>query len=138
MTRPFGKHLLADFSGCDPSLIRDGDALKTFIREMCQVIGMTAHGDPWAERFALHDPIAGGYTVIQPITTSLISLHASEGYDGLCLDVFSCAPFDAARVVKFAGTHLGGHGTQELVIARGMNWPNRRAGTPRTRAGWLR
>ena len=79
---------------------------------------MEPYGPPWAERFALHDPVAAGWTVVQPITTSLVSLHASESRASICLDVFSCRDFDADAAVDFAVKVLGGHVVQRSVLTR--------------------
>lgn len=104
---PFGLHLVLDLAGCDPGIISDGDALKRFAAGLCEQIGMTPYGPPWAERFALHDPVAAGWTVVQPITTSLISLHVSEARGSVCLDVFSCRTFDTDAAVAHAVRCLG-------------------------------
>jgi S-adenosylmethionine decarboxylase len=115
---PFGLHLIVDLAGCDPAVVADGDALKGLILGLCEVIGMEPYGPAWAERFALHDPVAAGWTVVQPITTSLVSLHASESRSSICLDVFSCRDFDADAAVDFAVKVLGGHVVQRSVLTR--------------------
>ena len=55
---------------------------------------------------------------MQPITTSLVSLHASESRASICLDVFSCRDFDADAAVDFAVKVLGGHVVQRSVLTR--------------------
>jgi S-adenosylmethionine decarboxylase len=118
MTSKFGQHLIIDLADCDPVVVADGDALIRLILGLCEVIGMEPYGPPWAERFALHDPVAAGWTVVQPITTSLISLHASESRASVCLDVFSCRDFDADAAVDFAVKVLSGRVVQRSVLTR--------------------
>jgi S-adenosylmethionine decarboxylase len=116
---PFGQHLIVDLADCDPATICDGEALKALVIGLCEVIGMEPYGPPWAERFALHHPVAGGYTVIQPITTSLISLHASESRNSVNLDVFSCRSFDADKAVDYAVDSLAaGRVAQRQLLDR--------------------
>lgn len=118
-SEPFGQHLVVDLADCDDATIGDGEALKALAFGLCDAIGMEPYGPPWAKRFALHDPIAAGYTVIQPITTSLISLHVSEARRSVCLDVFSCRPFDADKAVDYAIEVLGaGRTVQRQVLTR--------------------
>jgi S-adenosylmethionine/arginine decarboxylase-like enzyme len=116
---PFGLHLILDLAECDPIAVRDGEVLKRLVLGLCEAIGMEPYGPPWAERFALDNPKAAGYTVMQPITTSLISLHASESRDSVCLDVFSCRDFDVEMATEYAVKALGaGKVAQRQVLTR--------------------
>jgi S-adenosylmethionine/arginine decarboxylase-like enzyme len=120
---PFGQHLIVDLAGCDPHLVADGHALTRLVLGLCEIIGMQPFGPPWAQRFALHDPVAAGWTIVQPITTSLVSLHASDSRASVCLDVFSCRTFNAEVAVDFAVTTLGGYVTQQVGLIRGTTRP---------------
>jgi hypothetical protein len=79
-----------------------GDAIRRFRDELLTVIDMDPFGGPFIERFALDNPVAAGYTLIQAITTSSITAHFSEYLRWVYLDVFSCRAFDAKAVAEFA------------------------------------
>lgn len=103
----WGVELQIDLSHCNPAVITSGDALKRFALELCAAIDMEPYGAPIAERFALHDPDAAGYSVVLLITTSLISGHFSDRLHTAYINVFSCKPFDPRKAAEFIRTALG-------------------------------
>ncbi len=64
---------------------------------------MTAHGDPviWDARESdeLH---IKGYSIIQLIKTSSIVIHTMDKTNLICINLFSCKPFDPESIVAFA------------------------------------
>lgn len=88
---------------------------ESLIKELTEALGML----PWAVRFALHDPDAAGYTLIQPIETSLISGHFSEGRRTAYIDIFSCKPFDTDLAGEFTKGFFGAGTMRVRVLQRG-------------------
>ena len=69
-------------------------------------IEMRAHGPVMLERFG--DGELEGWSAMQFIETSSITVHADE-FGGRCfVDVFSCRPFDPERAAAVAVEHFGG------------------------------
>ena len=74
----------------------------------------------WTERASYCDPNTSqafdrfgdgeleGWSALQFIETSSITLHADEVSGRCFVDVFSCRPFDADVAASLAGEHFGG------------------------------
>ena len=91
--KPWGKHLILDCAGCNFFLINDTSNIREFIKELVDRIDMTAHGDPHIE-FLLPGTSNEGYSVLQMITTSNISMHFVNSTKEAYIDVFSCKDFN--------------------------------------------
>lgn len=90
-----------DIYDCDPLIIRDAEAIKRFVRELCDLIEMKRYGDCVVVNFGEDERVAG-YSMTQLIETSLISAHFANASNTTYLDVFSCKPYDPAVVEAFA------------------------------------
>lgn len=95
--KPWGKHLILDCAGCDFFLINDTTNIREFIKELVKRIGMIAHGEPQIE-FLLPGTDNEGYSVLQMITTSNITIHFVNKTKEAYIDVFSCKDFDTIVV----------------------------------------
>ena len=98
-----------DIYNCDPDLIRDADAIRRFVVELCDLIEMKRFGETVVVNFGEDERVAG-YSMTQLIETSLISAHFANLTNTVYLDVFSCKMYDAETVRNFAqkffkGTH---------------------------------
>jgi S-adenosylmethionine decarboxylase len=69
-------------------------------------IGMRAHGPLMIDRFG--DEELEGWSALQFIETSSITIHADEVFGRCFIDVFSCRPFDADAAAAIAVEHFGG------------------------------
>ena len=78
-------------------------------------IGMRAHGPLALERFG--DGELEGWSAMQFIETSSITIHADE-FSGRCfIDVFSCRAFDPEIAAAVAVAHFGGTRTLRVLAA---------------------
>lgn len=77
---------------CQPGLLKSVAKLRQFIVKLCQEIKMKRHGPTLVERFAEGE--LEGYSVLQFIETSSITLHCDETENRLFVDIFSCKYFD--------------------------------------------
>lgn len=98
----FGLSTFFDLAGCDRELIAEPGTILNFKVVVLARIEMLAHGAPTLERFALHDPVAAGYTLLQLITTSHLAVHFAEETGGVHVDVFSCRAYRPRTVVGVA------------------------------------
>ena len=90
----WGHHLMLDCRAGDLELVRDGENIKQFVKDLVNNIEMTAYGDPIVEHFATHNPEAAGYSLLQLIETSNIAGHFVDKNGDFYLDIFSCKEFD--------------------------------------------
>jgi len=96
-----------DIYDCNPTTIRDAEAIKRFVYELCDLIEMKRFGECVVVNFGEDERVAG-FSMTQLIETSLISAHFANASNAVYLDVFSCKPYDPAVVEKFATEYFGG------------------------------
>jgi S-adenosylmethionine/arginine decarboxylase-like enzyme len=103
---PWGILAAIDLDDCDRERLADPDVIRAFVPAVIDAIGMTAHGPLALERFG--DGELEGWSAMQFITTSSITLHADEVGGRCFVDVFSCRPFDPMAAATVAAEHFGG------------------------------
>ncbi len=86
--------------GCDKTLLKDSQAIKKFVKELCVIINMKRVGPTMVKRFG-HKNLRGN-SMMQFIETSSIVGHFDEIWDRAFIDVFSCKTFDPKIAGKFA------------------------------------
>ncbi|WP_019927342.1 S-adenosylmethionine decarboxylase family protein [Nocardia sp. BMG111209] len=114
----FGMELILDLDGCDPAAIGDADTIRGYARELVELIGMKAYGEPIIEHFGHDDPVTSGYTLVQLIETSSVVGHFSEHLGRAYLNIFSCRRFDAETALRFTADWFGSHGARQTIIVR--------------------
>lgn len=105
----WGYELLIDACSASPKTIRCPKHISLFTEILVKEIKMEAYGNPQLIMFG--EGNKKGYTLMQPITTSLISAHFCEETNDFYMNIFSCKPFDEAVAVKlihqfFSPDHL--------------------------------
>ena len=96
-----------DIYDCDPATIRDAEAIKRFVKELCDLIEMKRFGETQVVHFGEDEKVAG-YSMVQLIETSLISAHFANLTNVTYLDVFSCKAYEPQVVAEFARVFFGG------------------------------
>ena len=103
---PWGVLAAIDLRGCGRGRLADPDRIRRFVPEVIDAIGMRAHGRLMIERFG--DGELEGWSAMQFIETSSITLHADEAGGRCFVDVFSCRPFDPHVAAAIAVKYFGG------------------------------
>ena len=104
-----------DLHGCPRERLEDPATIRRFVPTVIEAIGMRAHGPLMIERFGEGE--LEGWSALQFIETSSITIHADE-FSGRCyVDVFSCKRFDPQLVAAIAVSHFGGTG--RLTVLQG-------------------
>ena len=106
-----------DIHHCDPGLIRDADAIKEFVIQLCELIEMKRFGDPVIVHFGEDERVAG-FSMTQLIETSLISAHFANQTNNVYLDIFSCKYYEPETAVQFAKNYFKGTDYNLNVILR--------------------
>lgn len=107
IARAWGLACSFDIYNCNPDVIRNGEAIKRFVRELCELIEMKRFGECVVVDFGEDERVAG-FSMTQLIETSLISAHFANATNTTYLDVFSCKLYDPRVVEKFALEFFGG------------------------------
>jgi S-adenosylmethionine/arginine decarboxylase-like enzyme len=95
-----------DLHDCDPARLANPDSIRRFVPTVIDAIGMRAHGPLALDRFG--DDDLEGWSALQFIETSSITVHADEVYGRCFVDIFSCKLFDAHHAAAVAVDHFGG------------------------------
>jgi S-adenosylmethionine/arginine decarboxylase-like enzyme len=102
----WGMLAAVDLHDCERSRLADPNCIRRFVPALVDAIGMTAHGPLLLDRFG--DGELEGWSAMQFIETSSITLHADEVSGRLFVDVFSCRDFDPKVAAQLAVAHFGG------------------------------
>jgi S-adenosylmethionine/arginine decarboxylase-like enzyme len=100
-TEYWGVSSSIDLYECDLRLMQDAEAIREFVRILCDRIKMRRYGETQVVFFG-DDPRVTGFSMTQLIETSLISAHFADASYAIYLDVFSCAPYEPEEVAEFA------------------------------------
>jgi S-adenosylmethionine/arginine decarboxylase-like enzyme len=85
---PWGMMAVIDLHDCDRAQLADPDAIRRFVPDVIEAIDMVAHGPLRLERFGEGE--LEGWSAMQFIETSSLTIHADE-FSGRCyVDLFSC------------------------------------------------
>jgi S-adenosylmethionine/arginine decarboxylase-like enzyme len=102
-----------DLHGCELWRLADPSAIRAFVPSLIAAIGMRAHGPLHLERFG--DGELEGWSAMQFIETSSITIHADEVLGRCFIDVFSCRTFDPGVAGVIAVAHFGGRPTLRVL-----------------------
>jgi S-adenosylmethionine decarboxylase len=102
-----------DLHGCEFRPLADPDNIRAFVPAVIEAIGMQAHGPLRLERFG--DGDLEGWSAMQFIETSSITIHADEVAGRCFVDVFSCRAFDAELAAATAVDYFGGTPTLRIL-----------------------
>lgn len=113
MPAPWGILAAIDLHGCERRRLEDPDTIQAFVPSMIEAIGMRAHGPLRLQRFG--DGKLEGWSAMQFIETSSITIHADELSNRCFIDVFSCRPFNAKIAAATAAAHFDGRSTLRVL-----------------------
>ena len=89
---------------CNASFIRDPEFIREFVYDLVIFIDMERYGEPVIERFGEGDLV--GYSVMQLIKTSSITMHFNEADDRAFIDIFSCKGYEPTEAAQFCEDYL--------------------------------
>ncbi len=105
ITEYWGVSSAIDLYDCDLSLMQNADAIREFVKILCDRIKMRRYGETQVVFFG-DEPRVQGFSMTQLIETSLISAHFADASRTIYLDVFSCAPYEPEDAAKFAAEYF--------------------------------
>lgn len=94
-----------DLYDCHPQLIKEPQKIRELIVGLCEKIEMKRYGEPLIQRFA--EGALEGYSAMQFIETSSITMHFDEEKNRAFIDVFSCKFFEPQEAEAFCQSFLG-------------------------------
>ena len=101
MNEVWGQSLSIDLGECEHSLMISPKKLKEFSKRICKEIDMVPFGEPIIKRFPIGNETLEGYSMMQFIMTSSITVHLDEVDNRAFINIFSCKKFDVNIAKKF-------------------------------------
>jgi len=89
-----------DLFNCNEQKIRDNEAIKRYVDELCELIEMRQFGETQIVHFGEDERVAG-FSMIQLIETSLISGHFANKTNNAYIDIFSCKFYEPSVAKEF-------------------------------------
>lgn len=108
-----GVHWTAVLRRCAPGRLRDPAHLAAVLADVPDALGLARVGEPVVR--VLPDGALVGFTLL---SASHASIHVPPGGRDAFADVFSCAPFDAARCTAAFVSALGAEAADTTLAAR--------------------
>lgn len=103
----WGLYCSVDVHNCDSDIIRDGEMIRQYVIQLCDLIEMKRFGEAQVVHFGEDEKVAG-YSMVQLIETSLISGHFANLTNTAYIDVFSCKYYDPEVVAHFTLSYFKG------------------------------
>lgn len=119
----FGFHLILDIFDCNIESIRDEAVIREFLNVLLYKIKMKKMAEPSfiylsdENDYYVEKDIVG-FTVLQGIETSSITIHFCEGSRTAYFDLFSCKYFDQDVVIDLFKEYLGGEIANQMFLSR--------------------
>lgn len=114
--KAWGLCTAVDLQDCNPDLIRDAESIKRYVVELCDLIGMKRFGECRVVNFG--EGRVAGYSMVQLISTSLISGHFANDTNSAYLDIFSCKGYDPVVVESFSKEFFGARRSSSTATLR--------------------
>lgn len=109
-----GRHLIAEYYGCDRSLLNDPDALRDHMLAASREIGVTVVG----ELFHRYAPQGVSGTIL--IAESHLSIHTWPENGYAAVDIFTCGDLDPRPGFDLLGQRLKAESLRMQEIVRGI------------------
>ena len=101
----WGQIVIINLYDCPKENLTDKMKLKKFAKLICNEINMKPHWNPMVDRFWTWD--LEGYSMLQFIETSSITVHLDEFWNRAFIDIFSCREFDWLKATNFSKKYFG-------------------------------
>lgn len=116
----WGYHLLVDIAGCDKEPMKDESIIKNFFKELVPAIDMKTASPIMIKRLLMGQPNQG-FSAVQIIETSSITMHFVETDGTIYLDVFSCKTFEPKIVLDMVKKYFKAKTMKHKFITRDAN-----------------
>ncbi len=114
----WGKSAHIDLTDCEPELLTDSSILKKFVKELIDKIGMKANGPCYTVRGGDPRENLEGYSAMQFIETSSVTVHLDEVKNRVYVDIFSCKDFSEQDAFNFSKQYFNAQNGKFVVLNR--------------------
>ena len=121
LKKPFGTHLILDADDCQGKL-KDKKHIQEFIDILVKEMGMKKVGETIFEYFEDNDYNRErdivGYSVVQIISLSNITIHINEISKTIYLDVFTCGDLDDTKIGLIFSDYFQAQKIKKRILTR--------------------
>ena len=121
MNKPFGTHLILDADECEGK-ITSKEHIQEFINKLVEDMGMKKVGSTIFEYFEDNDYNRErdivGYSVVQIISLSSITIHINEISKTIYADIFTCGELDETQVCLLFADFFKAKKIKKQLISR--------------------
>jgi len=118
----FGKHIIIDANECNENKIKDLDNIKYFIDVLCKVGNMEKKGDLIIESFPETDfnikNDLVGYSIVQIISLSNITLHINFISRTVYFDFFTCGRLEEKTIISLFYIYFSPKTIKKMILQR--------------------
>jgi S-adenosylmethionine/arginine decarboxylase-like enzyme len=123
----FGSHLILDTSGCNDN-ITNIDVINEFINKLCIIGNMKRKGKLIVEEFEDNDfnrtNDLVGYSIVQIISLSNITLHINFISRTMYMDFFTCGELYPNKIIDLVKHYFECNTYKKIIIYRDAKEPN--------------
>jgi len=123
----FGSHLILDASGCNDK-IKNIDVINEFINKLCIIGDMKRKGKLIVEEFEDNDfnrtNDLVGYSIVQIISLSNITLHINFISRTVYMDFFTCGELYPNKIIDLVKYYFECNTYKKIIIYRDAKEPN--------------
>ena len=112
--KTLGRHLLAEFYGCERGVLDDVEAVAAMLRDAAREVGATIV----AEAFHRYEPHGVSGTLL--IAESHLSVHTWPEHGYVAVDIFTCGGLDPRAGFALLTRRLGARESRTHEIVRGL------------------
>ena len=123
----FGTHLILDCNKCDNIKIKDLEHINDFIGKLCVIGSMKRKGNLIVETFEedefnIKNDLVG-YSIVQIISLSNITLHINFISRTVYLDLFTCGELFTNKIIELFKYYFEPETFKKIVIYRDATEP---------------
>ncbi|MCK5624470.1 S-adenosylmethionine decarboxylase [Candidatus Pacearchaeota archaeon] len=112
----WGKLTIIDLHSCNKEKIRNKKEIRKFVYKLCDNINMKRFGPTRIKRFG--EGKLKGYSAIQFLQTSSITIHFDEEKNRAFIDIFSCKKFNDKKAEKLSKEFFNAKKSKSRVLFR--------------------
>lgn len=120
-----GCELIIDAKECD-GILDNKKVIETFIEDLCKLGKMKRVGDMIAEYFPYTpyniEKDLCGYSIVQIISLSSISLHIAEISKTVFFNFFTCGDFDEDEVINLFKSYFKPKAIKKVNLKRNLDF----------------
>lgn len=118
----FGKHLIIDANLCDEENIKNIEKIKHFIDDLCEIGNMQKKGEMIIEIFPENkfniDNDLVGYSIVQIISLSNITLHINFISRTIYFDFFTCGILKIDLIENLFNNYFNPKTIKKIILQR--------------------